>query len=210
MCSNTPYSLEIDLIPLLVTFLSCLFISLEYGILIGTAVNLAMLLYSTSRPRIKIHHIKETTVEYVSVVPDRSLVFSAMDYFMSAVRKAAVGHREPYPLPIVIDLRHVSMADFSTAYGFHLLSEDMHKRGHQVVVKNTQPKVLSILLGVEPSHLAVLPDGTKMETFLQGIFVPREVRFNETLTPYLSYLDFISANVAESMSSSRTSVSSGS
>lgn len=49
---------ELDLIPLLMTFLCCLFLSLELGILIGTAVNLAMLLYSTARPRIKILKFK--------------------------------------------------------------------------------------------------------------------------------------------------------
>ncbi len=46
--------LELDLIPLFVTFSFCLFLSLEIGIIIGTAVNLAMLLYATARPRIKI------------------------------------------------------------------------------------------------------------------------------------------------------------
>lgn len=45
---------ELDLIPLFVTFLFCLFLSLEIGIVIGTAVNLAMLLYATARPRINI------------------------------------------------------------------------------------------------------------------------------------------------------------
>ena len=47
--------LEIDLIPFLVTSICCIFISLEAGILIGTAVNLAMLLYATARPRIKLY-----------------------------------------------------------------------------------------------------------------------------------------------------------
>lgn len=46
--------IELDLIPLFVTFIFCLFLSLEIGILVGTAVNLAMLLYATARPRIKI------------------------------------------------------------------------------------------------------------------------------------------------------------
>ena len=97
-----------------------------------------MLLYSTSRPRIKIHHHKvptdenifvllfafpcfhlqatTSTAEHLLITPDRSLVFSAMDYFMSVVRKASMEHRQPRPLPIVIDLSHVSMADFTTAY----------------------------------------------------------------------------------------------
>lgn len=46
-------------------------------------------------------------------VPDRSLVFTSMDFFMSTVRKASNLHPG---LPVVIDLSYVSIADFSTAY----------------------------------------------------------------------------------------------
>jgi hypothetical protein len=49
---------EIDLVPFGVTFVFCVFVGLSQGILIGTAVNLGMLLYSTARPRIRIHKIK--------------------------------------------------------------------------------------------------------------------------------------------------------
>jgi len=47
------------------------------------------------------------------VTPDRSLVFTSMDYFMSTVRKAAALHPK---IPVVIDLSYVSIADFTTAY----------------------------------------------------------------------------------------------
>lgn len=42
------------MIPLFASFLFCLFIGLEQGIIIGSAVSLAMLLYSTARPRVLI------------------------------------------------------------------------------------------------------------------------------------------------------------
>ena len=133
----------IDLVPFGVTFVFCVFVGLSQGILIGTAVNLGMLLYSTARPRIRIHKIKvylfhdnsanekkitllETkfkwsfhtstknpTAEYLLIAPDRSLVFTAMEYFMSSVRKASA----LYPgIIVVIDMGHVSAADFTTAY----------------------------------------------------------------------------------------------
>lgn len=47
------------------------------------------------------------------IIPDRSLVFTAMEYFMSSVRKASAR----YPgITVVIDMHHVSAADFTTAY----------------------------------------------------------------------------------------------
>lgn len=39
-----------DLIPLGATLLSCLLIGLEYGMIIGIAVNLLILLYHSARP----------------------------------------------------------------------------------------------------------------------------------------------------------------
>ena len=51
--------------------------------------------------------------EYLIITPDRSLVFTAMEYFMSSVRKASA----LYPgIIVVIDMHHVSAADFTTAY----------------------------------------------------------------------------------------------
>jgi len=57
--------------------------------------------------------LKGLSSEYLLVTPDRSLVFAAMDCFMSAVRKATALHPGA---PVVIDLSYVSIADFTTAY----------------------------------------------------------------------------------------------
>ena len=57
--------------------------------------------------------IKNPTNEYLLITPDRSLIFAAMEYFMSSVRKASA----LYPgIIVVIDMHHVSAADFTTAY----------------------------------------------------------------------------------------------
>lgn len=47
---------ERDLIPAFVTFLACLFIGVEIGILIGTVFDLAILIYVNARPTINIEH----------------------------------------------------------------------------------------------------------------------------------------------------------
>ncbi|EFX83558.1 hypothetical protein DAPPUDRAFT_194797 [Daphnia pulex] len=163
-------SRKLDLIPLFVTFSFCLFLSLEIGIIIGTAVNLAMLLYATARPRIKILTFQNTSatdahIHYLHITPDRSVVFTAIDYFMSTVRKASV----LYPgVPVVIDLSYVSIADFSTAYGFDNLAEDLHKRGHPLVITKAHPRVLTILEGVRGTKLHVHRDGIELDRLLLG------------------------------------------
>ena len=55
-------SAEMDLVPFGITFIFCVFVGLEQGILIGTAINLGMLLYSTARPRMRIHKIQVFTI----------------------------------------------------------------------------------------------------------------------------------------------------
>lgn len=52
-------------------------------------------------------------MDYLLIKPDRSIVFPAMDYFSTVVRKASTTHRG---VPIVLDMSFVSLADFSTAY----------------------------------------------------------------------------------------------
>lgn len=46
--------LEIDLIPAIATFLCCLFVRLELGIVIGIGINLLFLLYASARPSLRV------------------------------------------------------------------------------------------------------------------------------------------------------------
>nr|CAH0107975.1 unnamed protein product [Daphnia galeata] len=202
-------SRKLDLIPLFVTFTFCLFLSLEIGIIIGTAVNLAMLLYATARPRIKILTFQNISaiddqidhINYLHITPDRSVVFTAIDYFMSTVRKASV----LYPgVPVVIDLSYVSIADFSTAYvsiscacnlqiirsllslttdshvkGFDNLAEDLHKRGHTLVITRAHPGVLTILEGVRGTKLHVHRDGIELDRMLLDLWSTSSIAKND-------------------------------
>lgn len=141
-------SRKLDLIPFLFTFVLGTLINLQVGILVGVAINLGTLLYFTGKPKLQINQIRSVKFDYVVVTPDRSLVFTAMDTFMRAVRKTMLNHRQPYPKPLVIDLIHVSVVDFCTADGFKHLSEELQEYGHRVILTNTFPQVLSVLQGI--------------------------------------------------------------
>ena len=47
-----------DLIPMFVTFLFCLIVGVEYGILLGVGINLMFLLYPSARPTIHVDKCK--------------------------------------------------------------------------------------------------------------------------------------------------------
>lgn len=48
---------ESDLIPGLVTFIACLALPLEIGIMLGVGVNMAFILHSAARPKLNIEHL---------------------------------------------------------------------------------------------------------------------------------------------------------
>ncbi|EFX75517.1 hypothetical protein DAPPUDRAFT_250147 [Daphnia pulex] len=129
-------SKKIDLVPFGVTFVFCVFVGLEQGILIGTAINLGMLLYSTARPRIRILKVQA-----------------------SALHPGII---------VVIEMNHVSAADFTTAYGFDNMIKSLQKHDHKVVLTRTKPEVLPVLFG-NGCDLHIHSDSMDFDTFLQDI-----------------------------------------
>ncbi|GAB1860455.1 Sodium-independent sulfate anion transporter [Camponotus japonicus] len=145
-------SKKIDLIPAVATFLCCLFIRLELGIVIGIGINLLFLLYASARPTLRVH--KATSIggcEYLVITPDRSLVFPSVEYVRAIISKQ--GLREGTAMPIVIDSTHIQAADFTAAKGIKTLIEDFAKRGQPLIFHNLKPSVIEIFKGVKPSGL---------------------------------------------------------
>ncbi|XP_077257214.1 sodium-independent sulfate anion transporter isoform X2 [Temnothorax americanus] len=143
-------SKKIDLIPAVTTFLCCLFIRLELGIVIGIGVNLLFLLYASARPTLRVH--KATSIsgcEYLVITPDRSLVFPSVEYVRAVISKQ--GLREGTAVPVVIDSTHIQAADFTAARVIKTLIEDFTKRGQPLIFHNLKPSVIEIFKGVKPS-----------------------------------------------------------
>jgi sodium-independent sulfate anion transporter 11 len=47
----------VDLIPLAATFVACLLLGLDYGMLIGIGVNLMFILYNSARPKVQVRNL---------------------------------------------------------------------------------------------------------------------------------------------------------
>lgn len=65
------FFIESDLIPGLGTFIACLLLPLEVGILTGIGINLLFILYHAARPKITVEVLK---VSLFSVIKHSSLV----------------------------------------------------------------------------------------------------------------------------------------
>ncbi|KAI4489148.1 hypothetical protein M0804_004646 [Polistes exclamans] len=143
---------KIDLVPAIVTFLCCLFVRLELGIVIGIGVNLLFLLYASARPSLRVQ--KATSIsgcEYLVITPDRSLVFPSVEYVRAVISKQ--GTKQGVTVPVVIDSTHIQAVDFTAAKGVKNLIEDFSKRGQPLIFHNLKPSIIEIFRGVKPSSL---------------------------------------------------------
>ncbi|XP_076169727.1 sodium-independent sulfate anion transporter isoform X2 [Ptiloglossa arizonensis] len=134
---------KIDLVPASATFLCCLFIRLELGIVIGIGINVLFLLYASARPSLRVH--KDTSIngcEYLVITPDRSLVFPSVEYVRAVISKH--GTKQGTAVPVVIDSTHIQAADFTAAKGVKNLTEDFSKRGQPLIFHNLKPSVIEI------------------------------------------------------------------
>jgi MFS superfamily sulfate permease-like transporter len=57
-----------DLIPACTTFVCCLFLRLEIGIVVGVGINLIFLLYATARPSVKVEKISVSPTKHSTVL----------------------------------------------------------------------------------------------------------------------------------------------
>ncbi|XP_076229622.1 sodium-independent sulfate anion transporter isoform X2 [Nomia melanderi] len=104
-----------DLIPMFVTFLFCLLIGVEYGILLGVGTNLMFLLYPSARPTIHVDECTTTSgAEYLLVTPGNSLYFPAVDFIKKSVGNAGIKQGSSQ-IPVVVDCRYMLGADFTAA-----------------------------------------------------------------------------------------------
>ncbi|KYN18806.1 Sodium-independent sulfate anion transporter [Trachymyrmex cornetzi] len=136
-----------DLIPMFVTFLFCLIIGVEYGILSGVAINLVFLLYPSARPTV--HVDKYTTdcgAEYLLVTPGNSLYFPAVDFIKKSVGNAGIKQGSSQ-IPVVVDCRYILGADFTAAKGMKTLINEFSSRKQGLYFYNPRSDVVTVLKG---------------------------------------------------------------
>lgn len=120
---------KIDVIPLLTTLLSCLFIGLEFGILIGVGVNLVMVLLASSRPTIDLERCIVGEHELLLVTPKQNLIFTCADFFRYKTVKYVVQHNHvDY---IVINGEYIQNVDM-TAMKVNVYFKGIFKRKFNV------------------------------------------------------------------------------
>lgn len=136
-----------DLIPMLVTFVFCLIIGVEYGILLGVGTNLIFLLYPSARPSVHVDKCNtDSGAEYLLITPGNSLYFPAVDFIKQSVGDAGVKEGSSQ-LPVVVDCRYVLGADFTAAKGIATLISEFNNRKQSLYFFNPRSDVVAVLKG---------------------------------------------------------------
>lgn len=99
--------LELELIPFGATLLACLFLGLEYGILVGLGTNIAFVLYSSARPPLYVERLKLSDGDIFLVAPSRSLQYPAAEFIREKIMSDCYGTNNV----IVVDGKYVRSID---------------------------------------------------------------------------------------------------
>lgn len=154
-----------DLVPGLCTFVACLLLPLELGVLLGVALDVAAVLYRAARPEIAVReHRTRAGRRCLMLTPDRCLVFPSADYVHRVVAKHGL-RRDP--MPVVVDCSHVYGADFTAARVVEMLAKDFADRGQPLFFYNLKPSVVDVFRGVEPRHLVFYNHNSDLDRLLQ-------------------------------------------
>ncbi|XP_033334588.2 epidermal stripes and patches isoform X1 [Megalopta genalis] len=156
-----------DLIPGVATFVACLLLQLEIGILCGIGINIMFILYHAARPKISVE--KLTTrhgIQYLMLTPDRCLIFPSVDYVRNLVTKYSQRSGN-VSTAVVIDCTHIYGADFTAATVIETLTRDFALRGQPLIFYNLKPSVYAVFEGVASTDLVVYYNQAALDGLLR-------------------------------------------
>ncbi|XP_065371265.1 sodium-independent sulfate anion transporter [Calliphora vicina] len=153
-----------DLIPGLATFIACLVLPLQLGILVGIGINIVFILYHAARPKLRVETLCTSNgLKYLMLTPDRCLIFPSVEFVRNVITKQ--GRKST--LPVVIDCTHIYGADFTAAKVVSTMIDDFETRQQKLYFYNLQPRVAEVFEGIN-NNLVVIYDMTVLEMRLSG------------------------------------------
>ncbi|XP_066250801.1 sodium-independent sulfate anion transporter-like [Euwallacea similis] len=154
-----------DLLSAFATFIFCLVIGVEYGILVGVAINIMFLLYPSARPGVQVEQCRTSNgKEYILITPGNALYFPAVDFIKTSVAKTGLSSKN---LPVVIDCQFILGADFTAAKGIAALISEFSTRKQPLYFLNPRLEVVSVFRGVLSENFVFFNCKNKLENTIE-------------------------------------------
>lgn len=150
-----------------VTFIACLGIGLDYGMLIGIGINLMFILYSSARPKVQVRNLTIETQDVLLVTPEQGLVFPAAEYIRSLVFSHCITTENS--VVVVVEGTNVHNVDSSVAKNMTMLVEDLDIREQRIIFWNWKHSVQVTCQGIDAKMSKYFSYEENLELLLQGI-----------------------------------------
>ncbi|KAK9739693.1 STAS domain [Popillia japonica] len=155
-----------DLIPTFATFILCLGVGVELGILIGVLINIVFLLYPSARPKLTVGTQKLTDGrEYLLVTPGNSILFPSIEFMRAQIAKIAV--QSPH-LPVVVDCTFILSIDFTAAKGLSSMIDEFIQRKQSLYFLNPSPEFVAIFKGAGQEEFQYINSSEDIPSFLDS------------------------------------------
>jgi len=157
-----------ELLTLAVTFFGCLFVGLEYGMLVAISISILYSLFRTSRARQKSSRIRDTTLletqEEMNLYKgtraliwcfEGPLLFYTSAIFSERLSEFVITNRDSFDT-LVLDMRYVTQIDES---GMNELEDSVKALMTSIDVRmcNVQDRLYQAILATEFSELTGIP-----------------------------------------------------
>nr|XP_019527889.2 sodium-independent sulfate anion transporter [Aedes albopictus] len=119
---------KLDMIPFLGTVIAGVFLGLDYGILIGIALNCCFLLHLMSAPKIDLQLSLVDDIRVLVVRPAMDLTFSSAEYLRDRVVQAVVNDYENPVDLVVLDGSRVNFVDTTVVKNLASTENDLRSR----------------------------------------------------------------------------------
>ncbi|XP_053982648.1 sodium-independent sulfate anion transporter-like [Hylaeus volcanicus] len=137
---------KVDFFLMVITLLFCVFLKLEWGIIIGIGLNLLLLLIFSARPSVKTAIEQGGDETLIRVTPEETITFPAAETFRAKIMKLS----EENPYNVVLDCKNLKRIDVTVAKNLKLLSNDLRLRGQTIACVNCSSNVEAVLKTVAP------------------------------------------------------------
>ncbi|KRT81695.1 hypothetical protein AMK59_5720 [Oryctes borbonicus] len=155
-----------DLVPAFATFVLCLGVGVELGILIGVLINIVFLLYPSARPKLTVDMPRLSNgKEYLLITPTNSIFFPSIEFMKAQIVKIAV--RAPH-LPVVVDCRFILSIDFTAAKGLSSMIDEFIQRKQPLYFLNPSPEFVAIFKGAGQEEFQYINSSDDIPTFLEN------------------------------------------
>lgn len=163
-----------DAVACLITFISSLFLGMEYGILIGVGISIGSLLLKTLKPELipEIRQDSSTGIQYLHIKPTSSGVnFPSADHISSTIQKLSLKHK--FCRVIVLNFSQWTAYDYTAANTLLSLVKGLKKNGKIFIFTDCSAEWISVLKLAGLSHPPVVAGGeVELSSYLKNSIQP--------------------------------------